>query len=59
MRSYAPMPDQARHLLEGIGAKAGVIDIGPGFTRVTFKSRAITNTVVRQPHQGAETGSAA
>jgi len=55
LRNLAPDPDQARHLLAGIGANAGVVDIGQGYA-VTFKIESHNHPSFVEPHQGAATG---
>jgi phosphoribosylformylglycinamidine synthase II len=55
LRNLAPNPDQARHLLAGIGANAGVVDIGQGYA-VTFKIESHNHPSFVEPHQGAATG---
>ena len=55
LRNLAPDADQARHLLAGIGANAGVVDIGQGYA-VTFKIESHNHPSFVEPHQGAATG---
>jgi phosphoribosylformylglycinamidine synthase len=55
LRNLAPNADQARYLLAGIGANAGVIDIGQGYA-VTFKIESHNHPSFVEPHQGAATG---
>jgi phosphoribosylformylglycinamidine synthase II len=55
LRHLAPDADQARHLLAGIGANAGVVDIGQGYA-VTFKIESHNHPSFVEPHQGAATG---
>ena len=55
LRNLAPDADQAQHLLAGIGANAGVIDIGQGYA-VTFKIESHNHPSFVEPHQGAATG---
>ena len=55
LRNLAPDEDQARYLLAGIGANAGVIDIGQGYA-VTFKIESHNHPSFVEPHQGAATG---
>jgi phosphoribosylformylglycinamidine synthase len=55
LRNLAPDADQARYLLAGIGANAGVVDIGQGFA-VTFKIESQNHPSFVEPHQGAATG---
>ncbi len=55
LRHRAPDADQARHLLAGIGANAGVVDIGQGYA-VTFKIESHNHPSFVEPHQGAATG---
>ena len=55
LRNLAPNSDQARHLLAGIGANAGVVDIGQGYA-VTFKIESHNHPSFVEPHQGAATG---
>jgi phosphoribosylformylglycinamidine synthase len=55
LRNLAPDAGQARHLLAGIGANAGVVDIGQGYA-VTFKIESHNHPSFVEPHQGAATG---
>ena len=55
LRNLAPDADQAQHLLAGIGANAGVVDIGQGYA-VTFKIESHNHPSFVEPHQGAATG---
>jgi phosphoribosylformylglycinamidine synthase II len=55
LRSLAPGADQSAHLLAGIGANAGVVDIGQGYA-VTFKIESHNHPSFVEPHQGAATG---
>jgi phosphoribosylformylglycinamidine synthase subunit PurL len=55
LRHLAPDAGQARHLLAGIGANAGVVDIGQGYA-VTFKIESHNHPSFVEPHQGAATG---
>jgi phosphoribosylformylglycinamidine synthase II len=55
LRKLAPDAGQARHLLAGIGANAGVVDIGQGYA-VTFKIESHNHPSFVEPHQGAATG---
>ena len=55
LRNLAPDDDQARYLLAGIGANAGVVDIGQGYA-VTFKIESHNHPSFVEPHQGAATG---
>jgi phosphoribosylformylglycinamidine synthase II len=55
LRSLAPSADQSEHLLAGIGANAGVVDIGQGYA-VTFKIESHNHPSFVEPHQGAATG---
>jgi phosphoribosylformylglycinamidine synthase len=55
LRNLAPTEDQARYLLAGIGANAGVVDIGQGYA-VTFKIESHNHPSFVEPHQGAATG---
>jgi phosphoribosylformylglycinamidine synthase subunit PurL len=55
LRNLAPNDDQARYLLAGIGANAGVVDIGQGYA-VTFKIESHNHPSFVEPHQGAATG---
>ena len=55
LRNLAPTKDQARYLLAGIGANAGVVDIGQGYA-VTFKIESHNHPSFVEPHQGAATG---
>jgi phosphoribosylformylglycinamidine synthase II len=55
LRNLAPDADQSQHLLAGIGANAGVVDIGQGYA-VTFKIESHNHPSFVEPHQGAATG---
>ena len=55
LRNLAPSAGQARYLLAGIGANAGVVDIGQGYA-VTFKIESHNHPSFVEPHQGAATG---
>ena len=55
LRGLAPDADQSEHLLAGIGANAGVVDIGQGYA-VTFKIESHNHPSFVEPHQGAATG---
>ena len=55
LRRLAPNEEQARQLLAGIGANAGVVDIGQGYA-VTFKIESHNHPSFVEPHQGAATG---
>jgi phosphoribosylformylglycinamidine synthase subunit PurL len=55
LRNLAPNADQSQHLLAGIGANAGVVDIGQGYA-VTFKIESHNHPSFVEPHQGAATG---
>jgi phosphoribosylformylglycinamidine synthase subunit PurL len=55
LRNLAPDADQSAHLLAGIGANAGVVDIGQGYA-VTFKIESHNHPSFVEPHQGAATG---
>ncbi len=55
LRNLAPSAEQARYLLAGIGANAGVVDIGQGYA-VTFKIESHNHPSFVEPHQGAATG---
>jgi phosphoribosylformylglycinamidine synthase subunit PurL len=55
LRNLAPDDGQSRHLLAGIGANAGVVDIGQGYA-VTFKIESHNHPSFVEPHQGAATG---
>ncbi|HET9080671.1 MAG TPA: phosphoribosylformylglycinamidine synthase subunit PurL [Trebonia sp.] len=55
LRNLAPDAEQARHLLAGIGANAGVVDIGQGYA-ITFKIESHNHPSFVEPHQGAATG---
>jgi phosphoribosylformylglycinamidine synthase len=55
LRGLAPGPEQSRQLLAGIGANAGVVDIGQGYA-VTFKIESHNHPSFVEPHQGAATG---
>jgi phosphoribosylformylglycinamidine synthase subunit PurL len=55
LRKLAPGGQQAQKLLAGIGANAGVVDIGQGYA-VTFKIESHNHPSFVEPHQGAATG---
>ena len=55
LRNLAPTPEQSENLLAGIGANAGVVDIGQGYA-VTFKIESHNHPSYVEPHQGAATG---
>jgi phosphoribosylformylglycinamidine synthase II len=55
LRNLAPQGAQAGQLLAGIGANAGVVDIGQGYA-VTFKIESHNHPSFVEPHQGAATG---
>ena len=55
LKRLAPNEEQARKLLAGIGANAGVVDIGQGYA-VTFKIESHNHPSFVEPHQGAATG---
>ena len=55
LRNLAPTAEQSGHLLAGIGANAGVVDIGQGYA-VTFKIESHNHPSFVEPHQGAATG---
>ncbi len=55
LRNLAPDAGQSGHLLAGIGANAGVVDIGQGYA-VTFKIESHNHPSFVEPHQGAATG---
>src|SRR5580693_7816823 len=55
LRNLAPDADQSQRLLAGIGANAGVVDIGQGYA-VTFKIESHNHPSFVEPHQGAATG---
>jgi phosphoribosylformylglycinamidine synthase subunit PurL len=55
LRGLAPSPEQSGRLLAGIGANAGVVDIGQGYA-VTFKIESHNHPSFVEPHQGAATG---
>jgi phosphoribosylformylglycinamidine synthase II len=55
LRKLAPSGVQAEKLLAGIGANAGVVDIGQGYA-VTFKIESHNHPSFVEPHQGAATG---
>jgi len=55
LRNLTPTEDQSRYLLAGIGANAGVVDIGQGYA-VTFKIESHNHPSFVEPHQGAATG---
>jgi phosphoribosylformylglycinamidine synthase II len=55
LRNLAPQGAQKDKLLAGIGANAGVVDIGQGYA-VTFKIESHNHPSFVEPHQGAATG---
>ncbi|WP_300611756.1 phosphoribosylformylglycinamidine synthase subunit PurL [Trebonia sp.] len=55
LRTLAPDESQSGALLAGIGANAGVVDIGQGYA-VTFKIESHNHPSFVEPHQGAATG---
>ena len=55
LKNLAPTPAQSENLLAGIGANAGVVDIGQGYA-VTFKIESHNHPSFVEPHQGAATG---
>jgi phosphoribosylformylglycinamidine synthase subunit PurL len=55
LRGLAPNEQQSGALLAGIGANAGVVDIGQGYA-VTFKIESHNHPSFVEPHQGAATG---
>ena len=55
LRTLAPDERQSGALLAGIGANAGVVDIGQGYA-VTFKIESHNHPSFVEPHQGAATG---
>ena len=55
LRNLAPTPEQSENLLAGMGANAGVVDIGQGYA-VTFKIESHNHPSFVEPHQGAATG---
>jgi phosphoribosylformylglycinamidine synthase len=55
LRNLAPAPEQSGNLLAGIGANAGVVDIGHGYA-VTFKIESHNHPSYVEPYQGAATG---
>jgi phosphoribosylformylglycinamidine synthase subunit PurL len=55
LRQLAPTAPASAALLAGIGANAGVVDIGQGYA-VTFKIESHNHPSYVEPHQGAATG---
>jgi phosphoribosylformylglycinamidine synthase len=55
LRTLAPSGAAAEKLLAGIGANAGVVDIGQGYA-VTFKIESHNHPSFVEPYQGAATG---
>ena len=55
LKRLAPNAEQSATLLAGIGANAGVVDIGQGYA-VTFKIESHNHPSFVEPHQGAATG---
>jgi phosphoribosylformylglycinamidine synthase subunit PurL len=55
LRQFAAKAPRSTALLAGIGANAGVVDIGQGYA-VTFKIESHNHPSFVEPHQGAATG---
>ena len=55
LRQFAEKAPHSDALLAGIGANAGVVDIGGGYA-VTFKIESHNHPSYVEPHQGAATG---
>ena len=55
LRQFAAKAPPSGALLAGIGANAGVVDIGQGYA-VTFKIESHNHPSYVEPHQGAATG---
>ncbi|HET7173682.1 MAG TPA: phosphoribosylformylglycinamidine synthase subunit PurL [Nocardioidaceae bacterium] len=56
LRRFGDLTEEMRaHLLAGIGANAGVVDIGQGYA-VTFKIESHNHPSYVEPYQGAATG---
>ncbi len=55
LRQFAEKAPPSGALLAGIGANAGVVDIGQGYA-VTFKIESHNHPSYVEPHQGAATG---
>jgi phosphoribosylformylglycinamidine synthase II len=55
LRQFADKAPASDALLAGIGANAGVVDIGQGYA-VTFKIESHNHPSYVEPHQGAATG---
>jgi phosphoribosylformylglycinamidine synthase subunit PurL len=55
LRQFAAKAPRTSVLLAGIGANAGVVDIGQGYA-VTFKIESHNHPSYVEPHQGAATG---
>jgi phosphoribosylformylglycinamidine synthase subunit PurL len=55
LRQFADKAPASGALLAGIGANAGVVDIGQGYA-VTFKIESHNHPSYVEPHQGAATG---
>ena len=55
LRQFAEKAPRSDALLAGIGANAGVVDIGGGYA-VTFKIESHNHPSYVEPHQGAATG---
>jgi phosphoribosylformylglycinamidine synthase len=55
LRQLAPTAPTSAVLLAGMGANAGVVDIGQGYA-VTFKIESHNHPSYVEPHQGAATG---
>jgi phosphoribosylformylglycinamidine synthase subunit PurL len=55
LRQFGAKAPHTTALLAGIGANAGVVDIGQGYA-VTFKAESHNHPSYVEPHQGAATG---
>jgi phosphoribosylformylglycinamidine synthase subunit PurL len=55
LRQFAEKAPRSDALLAGIGANAGVVDVGGGYA-VTFKIESHNHPSYVEPHQGAATG---
>ena len=55
LRQFAAKAPRSDALLAGIGANAGVVDVGGGYA-VTFKIESHNHPSYVEPHQGAATG---
>jgi phosphoribosylformylglycinamidine synthase len=55
LRQFAEKAPRSSALLAGIGANAGVVDVGQGYA-VTFKIESHNHPSYVEPHQGAATG---